>query len=40
MTHIPVNADVHCSDGLCGRSTYVVINHAIQEVLKRSQQSR
>jgi sporulation protein YlmC with PRC-barrel domain len=23
---IPVNADVECTDGLCGRSTYVILN--------------
>jgi sporulation protein YlmC with PRC-barrel domain len=29
---IPVNAQVHCADGTCGRSTHVVINLASQQV--------
>jgi hypothetical protein len=29
---IPVNVDVYCTDGLCGRSTYVLINPVRQEV--------
>jgi hypothetical protein len=24
--NIPVNADVHCTDGFLGRSTYVILN--------------
>ena len=29
---IPVGVEVHCSDGLCGRSTYVVIDPVRKEV--------
>ena len=29
---IPVNVDVHCTDGLCGRSTYVLINPVHKKV--------
>lgn len=29
---IPLNAEVHCADGPCGRSTYMVINPATQQV--------
>jgi uncharacterized protein YrrD len=29
---IPVNVDVYCTDGLCGQSTYVLINPIRQEV--------
>jgi sporulation protein YlmC with PRC-barrel domain len=29
---IPVGAEVHCADGLCGRSTYVLINPVRKEV--------
>ena len=29
---IPVNAQVECTDGLCGRSTYVVLNPITQQV--------
>ena len=28
----PLNADVHCSDGRCGRSTYIVLNPATEEI--------
>ena len=28
----PLDADVHCSDGRCGRSTYVILNPATEEV--------
>ncbi|HSJ57318.1 MAG TPA: PRC-barrel domain-containing protein [Anaerolineae bacterium] len=40
----PLNADVHCSDGQCGRSTYVVLNPASDQithvVVKEKQPSR
>jgi hypothetical protein len=40
----PLNADVHCTDGLCGRSTYVVLNPASEQithiVVKENQPSR
>ncbi len=40
----PLNADVHCSDGLCGRSSYVVLNPATEQithiVVKEKQPSR
>ena len=29
---IPVDVEVHCSDGLCGRSTYVLLDPAHKEV--------
>ena len=29
---IPVGVEVHCADGLCGRSTYVLINPVCKEV--------
>jgi sporulation protein YlmC with PRC-barrel domain len=29
---IPVGASVHCTDGLCGRSTYVLINPVQKEI--------
>jgi uncharacterized protein YrrD len=29
---IPVDVEVHCTDGLCGRSTYVLINPVRKEV--------
>lgn len=29
---IPVGVDVHCKDGLCGRSTYVLINPVQKEI--------
>ena len=29
---IPVNANVHCADGLCGRSTYVLIHPVLEDV--------
>jgi sporulation protein YlmC with PRC-barrel domain len=29
---IPVDVDVHCTDGLCGRSTYVLINPVRKKV--------
>ena len=29
---IPVGVDVHCADGLCGRSTYVLVDPASNEV--------
>jgi len=31
MIDSPVNAEGHCADGPCGRSTYVVINPAIHK---------
>jgi sporulation protein YlmC with PRC-barrel domain len=40
----PLNADVHCTDGRCGRSTYVVLNPATEQithiVVKEKQPSR
>ena len=29
---IPLNAEVHCVDGVCGRSTYVVVNPVNEQV--------
>jgi sporulation protein YlmC with PRC-barrel domain len=29
---IPINAQVHCADGVCGKSTYVVVNPTNREV--------
>ena len=29
---IPLNVDVHCPDGRCGRSTYIIINPATEQV--------
>ncbi len=29
---IPVNAEVHCADGLCGRSTYIILNPTTRRV--------
>jgi sporulation protein YlmC with PRC-barrel domain len=29
---IPVNAEVHCADGLCGRSTYIILNPVTRRV--------
>jgi hypothetical protein len=29
---IPVNAEVYCSDGLCGHSTYIIVNPVSQQV--------
>jgi sporulation protein YlmC with PRC-barrel domain len=29
---IPINAEVHCTDGLCGHSTYVVLNPITREM--------
>jgi len=28
---IPVNAEVYCKDGLCGHSTYVIVNPYLQK---------
>ncbi len=28
----PLNVDVHCTDGRCGRSTYIVLNPATEQV--------
>jgi sporulation protein YlmC with PRC-barrel domain len=28
----PLNADVHCTDGQCGRSSYVVLNPATEQI--------
>jgi sporulation protein YlmC with PRC-barrel domain len=28
----PLGADVHCTDGRCGRSTHIVLNPAIEEI--------
>lgn len=29
---IPLNVDVHCSDGRCGRSTHIVLNPATEQI--------
>jgi hypothetical protein len=29
---IPINAEVHCTDGICGHSTYVVLNPITREM--------
>jgi sporulation protein YlmC with PRC-barrel domain len=29
---IPVNAEVHCADGLCGQSTYVILNPTTEQI--------
>jgi sporulation protein YlmC with PRC-barrel domain len=29
---VPINAEVHCADGLCGHSTYVVLNPITREM--------
>ena len=29
---IPLNVDVHCPDGRCGRSTHIIINPAIEQI--------
>lgn len=29
---IPMSAEVHCTDGLCGRSTYVLVNPVKEEI--------
>ena len=29
---LPLNVDVHCTDGRCGRSTYVILNPATEQV--------
>ncbi len=29
---IPINAEVKCTDGVCGRSTYIVVNPANQQI--------
>ena len=29
---IPLNVDVHCSDGHCGRSTYIILNPTTEQV--------
>jgi uncharacterized protein YrrD len=29
---IPLNAEVHCADGVCGRSTYVIVNPVNEQV--------
>jgi sporulation protein YlmC with PRC-barrel domain len=29
---IPLNAEVHCADGVCGRSTYVIVNPVNERV--------
>jgi sporulation protein YlmC with PRC-barrel domain len=29
---LPLNVDVHCTDGRCGRSTYIIINPATEQV--------
>ncbi len=29
---IPINAEVKCKDGVCGRSTYIIVNPATQQV--------
>ena len=28
----PLNVDVHCTDGHCGRSTYLIINPATEQI--------
>ena len=30
--YLPLNVDVHCLDGRCGRSTYIIINPATDQV--------
>lgn len=41
---LPLNAEVHCTDGRCGRSSYVVLNPATEQVthivVKERQPSR
>ncbi len=32
MLEVPLNTEVHCQDGLCGESTYVVFNPAAQKI--------
>ena len=29
---IPLNVDVHCTDGLCGRSTHIILNPVTEQV--------
>ena len=29
---LPLNVDVHCTDGRCGRSTYIIYNPATETV--------
>ena len=29
---LPLNVDVHCSDGRCGRSTYIILNPTTEQV--------
>lgn len=29
---VPVNAEVHCTEGLCGRSTYIILNPRTEQV--------
>ncbi|MGD8473737.1 MAG: PRC-barrel domain containing protein, partial [Anaerolineae bacterium] len=29
---VPLNVEVHCSDGRCGRSTYIVLNPATEQI--------
>ena len=29
---IPLNAEAHCADGVCGRSTYVIVNPVNEQV--------
>lgn len=28
----PLNVDVHCTDGLCGRSTYIILNPVTEQI--------
>ena len=32
---IPLNVEVHCPDGRCGRSTYIIINPTTEQVTER-----
>ena len=29
---IPLNVDVHCTDGHCGRSTHIILNHTTEQI--------
>ena len=29
---LPLGVEVHCTDGRCGRSTYIILNPAIDQV--------
>jgi sporulation protein YlmC with PRC-barrel domain len=32
IVDIPLNADVHCTDGLCGRSTHIIVNPVTRQM--------